>query len=67
MKKVKIELDYAAADAITLANLKQYRKAMKFLVKRHLKHGEYMHPEDLQQAQADTIPALDILITQYGG
>lgn len=67
MKKLKIKLDLDAADAITLANLKNYRKCVRYQVNAHLKHGEYLHPEDLVEAQTKTLPALDLIIKQYGG
>lgn len=65
--KMKLELDYEVADGITLLTLKDHRKLIKEQVKKHLKKGDYMHPEDLVFNQTKLLPALDLLIHHYGG
>ncbi len=67
VRKHKIELDFDAADAITILVLKEHRKMIKKSVKAHLKKGDYMHPEDLVFNQHTLLPALDVVIKHWGG
>lgn len=45
--KLGIVLDQETADGITRANLKDYRRLIKSMLKDHNEKGQYMHPEDV--------------------
>ena len=64
---IGLRLDFDTADAITLANLKNYLKGVKQMTKDHRKNGTYMHPEDLQFNEQTLIPALKVVVKHYGG
>lgn len=66
-RKHKIELDYTAADAITVLVLKDQRALIKTELKAHLNSGEYMHPDDLAFNQTTLLPALKVVINYFGG
>lgn len=63
----KLELDYDTADAIALTVLKEYHKTVKKMMKDHVKKGDYMHPEDFAFNKATLLPALKVVINQFGG
>jgi hypothetical protein len=70
-KKLKTEvngisLPWEVVDAITLASLQESKKILKKEMRKHLKHGEYMHPEDFTN-NGKYSAALNILIKYYGG
>lgn len=67
VRKHKIELDYDAADAITLLVLKEYRKTIKKSMNDHFKTGSYMHPDDLAFNKTTLLPALKVVINHFGG
>lgn len=65
-KQSGLLLDYETADRITAAVLKDHLDRLEKEVRRHLKKGEWMHPEDLIESQTRLIPALKILVKYFG-
>jgi hypothetical protein len=66
-KKIGTLVSFEAADTIALASMEDQLKFLKKQLKRHLKHGEWMHPEDVTRFQNVVIPALKEVIEYYGG
>jgi len=65
MKSESITLDYTAADAITLCNLKQQRDYLKEETFRVLKGG-WVHPDDIARNK-QLVQAFDQIIEYFGG
>lgn len=62
-----LELDFEVADKIALASMKDHLKYLNKEVRDHEKKGAYMHPEDYANSKLKLIPALETLISYYGG
>lgn len=62
-----IELSIDVANDITLAVLKENLVHLREECRAHLEEGSWMHPEDYHDSMTNLIPALEILITYYGG
>lgn len=61
-----LEIDWDAADRITLAVLVDHLKLLREEIRAKDEDGSYMHPVDYTKAKEELIPALKVLIPYYG-
>lgn len=62
-----LEIDWEAADKLTLAVLVDHLAMIKDDVHKHENEGSWMHPDDLEFNKSKLIPALEVLIPYFGG
>ena len=64
---MSIAIDVETGDRIALCVLQDHYKYLTEEVQRHLQEGQYLHPVDLAHSQNKLIPALELLISYFGG
>jgi hypothetical protein len=62
-----VEIPFEVADGIVLASLTEHVDCLKEQIRLHVEEGKYLHPEDYHHFMVKLIPAMELLITYYGG
>ena len=63
----KLEIPFEVADGIVLASLQNHIGYLKEEVRLHVEEGAYLHPEDYHNSMVNLIPAMEKIISYYGG
>jgi hypothetical protein len=61
----RLKIDYRAADMITVANLKRYRKMLRRQLKDHTENGSWLHPDDKTNHEK-VVDAITLIVEHYG-
>ena len=62
-----LEIPWEVADGIVIAALKNHVGYLKEEIRQHVEEGQYMHPEDYHNSMVHLIPAMEKIISYYGG
>ena len=62
-----LEIPWEVADGIVVAALKNHVGYLKEEIRQHVEEGQYMHPEDYHNSMVHLIPAMEKIISYYGG
>ncbi len=62
-----LSIPYEVADGIALAVMEDQLKYLKEEIRLHTEEGQYLHPEDYHASMTKLIPALETLISYFGG
>ncbi len=62
-----LSIPYEVADGIALAVMEDQLKYLKEEIRLHTEEGQYLHPEDYHTSMTKLIPALETLISYFGG
>ena len=62
-----LEIDYDTADRIALTVMQYHLGYLREEVRAHVEDGAWMHPEDYHKSMTELIPALETLISYFGG
>lgn len=62
-----LTLDYETADRIALIVMQDQLRYLKEEIRLHTEESKWMHPEDYHLSVTKYIPALETLISYFGG
>jgi len=62
-----LEIPWEVADGIVIAALKNHVSYLKEEIRLHTEEGKYLHPEDYHNSMVHLIPAMEKIISYYGG
>ena len=62
-----LEIPWEVADGIVIAALKNHVGFLKEEIRQHVEEGQYLHPEDYHNSMVHLIPAMEKIISYYGG